>query len=172
MTVSGVANINVANISTANVIGDLTVGGTVSVAGVANFDSDVNVGGNVNVGTIQLNSTTNRITGLAAGVDPTDAVNKSQLDAVYNELDHRIDVIERKHEKALQGVAMGFAMNAAPLNLDNGESGISGGVGTFEGEWAGAVKVQAVTEGGVGFGANVGFSEDAFGAGVGASVKF
>ena len=67
---------------------------------------------------------------------------------------------------------MGFAMNAAPLNLQNGESGISGGVGTFEGEWAGAVKIQGVTEGGVGFGANVGFSKDAFGAGVGASVKF
>ena len=67
---------------------------------------------------------------------------------------------------------MGFAMNAAPLNLDNGEGGMSFGVGTFEGEQAGAIRAQFVTEGGFGIGANVGFSEDAVGGGVGASIKF
>jgi hypothetical protein len=74
--------------------------------------------------------------------------------------------------KAYQGVAMGFASSAAPLNLANGEGGISAGVGYFQGEWGGAVKAQYVTDAGVGVGINVGFSEDAVGGGVGASIKF
>ena len=76
------------------------------------------------------------------------------------------------NRKAFQGVAMGFASTAAPLNLANGESGMTAGVGTFEGQWAAAIRAQAVTSSGVGIGANVGFSKDAFGAGVGASIKF
>lgn len=67
---------------------------------------------------------------------------------------------------------MGFASNAAPLNLANGEGGISAGVGYFQGEWGGAVKAQYVTDSGVGLGLNVGFSADAVGGGVGASIKF
>ncbi len=67
---------------------------------------------------------------------------------------------------------MGFALNAAPLNLDNGEGGVSLGAGAFEGKYAGAIRAQFVTESGFGLGANIGFSEDAVGGGVGASIKF
>ena len=84
----------------------------------------------------------------------------------------RVTELESRSAQAFQGVAMGFAMNAAPLNLANGESGMSFGAGTFEGEYAGAIRAQFVTDSGVGLGANVGFSEDALGGGVGASVKF
>ncbi|WP_317381899.1 YadA-like family protein, partial [Megasphaera stantonii] len=42
--------------------------------------------GKVTVGNIVLDSTTNKITGLEAGNDPTDAVNKSQLDNVEKQI--------------------------------------------------------------------------------------
>jgi len=44
--------------------------------------------------------------------------------------------------------------------------------GVFEGEYAGAIRAQFVTDSGFGLGANVGFSEDAVGGGIGASIKF
>ena len=67
---------------------------------------------------------------------------------------------------------MGFALNAAPLELEPGEFGVTGGVGYFEGQAAGAIKVQGITQGGIGLGANVGFSEDSVGGGLGFSFKF
>jgi hypothetical protein len=67
---------------------------------------------------------------------------------------------------------MNFALNAAPLNLANGEGGIAAGVGTFEDEWAGAIRAAYVTDSGFGIGANFGFSKDAVGGAVGASIKF
>jgi hypothetical protein len=174
VTVTGVANINTANISNATIANTLTVGGLLSAnGGIVTNGANIDVGtGNVTAGTIVLNGTTNQITGLSAGTAPDHAVNKGQLDAVYNELSTRIDQFYHRDEQAFQGVAMAFALNAAPLNLDDGESGVSIGLGTFEGEWAGAIRAQTVTESGLGIGANIGFSDDSFGAGVGASIKF
>ncbi|MFN3470084.1 MAG: YadA-like family protein, partial [Novosphingobium sp.] len=112
----------------------------------------------------------------------TEAVTGQQLfatNSALTTLQGRVSTLETtfgqlvvNNRKAFQGVAMGFAATAAPLNLANGESGLAGGVGTFEGEWAAAIRAQAVTSSGFGIGANVGFSKDAFGAGVGASIKF
>ena len=163
-----------ANISSATIANTLTVGGLLSAnGGITTNGANIDVGtGNVNVGTVQINGTTNRITGLADGVAPNDAVNKGQLDGVFNELDGRLDVVERNNRRAFEGVAMGFAMNAAPLSLGNGEFGVTGGVGTFRGAVAGAVKLQTITANGIGFGANLGFSNHSVGGGLGISFKF
>lgn len=139
----------------------------------------VTVTGDVVAGNIRLDSATGRIQGVSSGTLASDVATFGQLTTSVNTLNSRIDatnarvtVLEHESRQAFQGVAMGFAMNAAPLNLANGEGGISFGAGAFEGEYAGAVRAQFVTESGFGLGANVGFSEDAVGGGVGASIKF
>lgn len=158
----------------------LTSGGLVVGDGIAASSGQAAIASGV-----RIDSTTQKITGLANGTiaqNSSDAVTGGQLWAVQGQLDgltsgltainNRVDLLSRRVDKAYQGVAMGFASNAAPLNLANGEGGISAGVGYFQGEWAGAVKAQYVTDAGVGLGVNVGFSSDAVGGGVGASIKF
>lgn len=159
--------------SNATIGQDLAVGRNLTVAGnITTTTGDiVTVSGDVVAGGIRLDSSTGRVTGVAAGVANTDAVNVGQLNsavtgslAVVNAridtLSGRVDLIngrisglEDDARKAFQGVAMGFAMNAAPLNLANGEGGISAGAGIFEGEYAGAIRAQFVTETGFGIGA-------------------
>jgi autotransporter adhesin len=74
---------------------------------------------------------------------------------------------------AYQGVAMGFALSAAPLNLQPGEMGVSGGVGSFEGKTALSFRFQAVSAGGnFTWGASVGKSNDSTGVGIGFGYKF
>ena len=174
-----------------------TLGGALTVGGLTTFNGAVQANGNITVGdgvagvgngttALSINATTQRISGLAAGdissAASTDAVTGGQLYATNQAIagfnaglisvNNRVDLLSRRVDKAYQGVAMGFASNAAPLNLANGEGGISAGVGYFQGEWGGAVRAQYVTDSGVGLGLNVGFSADAVGGGVGASIKF
>lgn len=189
-TISGASLVST---GTTSVGTNLTVGGTsdfrgaIFNGGTANggalyVNDALTVTGEVAVGTIRMSPTTNKISGLANATlsgTSTEAVTGQQLFATNNAL-AALDAREAAHfsllmkraDKAYQGVAMGFASNAAPLNLDNGEGGISAGVGVFQGEWAGAIRAQYVTDSGVGVGVNFGFSEDAVGGGVGASIKF
>ena len=149
------AGINQAALTTGVVI-DAT---TQRISGVAN--GTLSATSSEAVTGAQLFATNTAVTGLQTGLaNLTTTVNQNFL------------TLTDRANKAYQGVAMGFASNAAPLNLANGEGGISGGVGYFQGEWGGAVKAQYVTDSGVGLGINVGFSEDAVGGGVGASIKF
>ena len=53
-------------------------------------DKGVNVGGNTYINNAGLNANGNKITNVADGVDPTDAVNKSQLDAVKGVADSAV----------------------------------------------------------------------------------
>ena len=53
-------------------------------------DKGVNVGGNTYINNDGLNANGNKITNVADGVDPTDAVNKSQLDAVKGVADSAV----------------------------------------------------------------------------------
>lgn len=185
VNVGSVGSGTLAVTSNATIGQDLSVGRNLTVAGnITTTTGDiVTVSGDVVAGGIRLDSSTGRVTGVAAGVANTDAVNLGQLNAAVtgslaavnariDTLGGRVSILEDDARKAFQGVAMGFAMNAAPLNLANGEGGISGGAGIFEGEYAGAIRAQFVTETGFGVGANVGFSEDSVGGGVGASIKF
>lgn len=174
----GAVNIN----DSLNVVNNLTVAGTGA------FTGSLAANGGLTSGTINVNNATsgaNKISGLASGTlsaASSDAVTGQQLFATNQAIvglsaglvsvNNRVDLLSRRVDKAYQGVAMGFAMNAAPLNLANGEGGISGGAGYFQGEFAGAIKAQYVTDSGVGLGLNVGFSADAVGGGVGASIKF
>ena len=94
-----------------------------------------------------------RITNVEAGFMNTDAANFGQV------------------RKAYSGVAMGMAMQAAPLNLNPGEKGISGGYGYFNGESAVAFKFQGQLNTHWSFGAGVGVGvTDGGGNDVGASA--
>lgn len=163
------------------VTGAATVGGTLGVTGLTSTNGISNTGniatgtGTITAGTVAINGTTNKISGLAnatLSATSTEAVTGQQLFATNN----RVTALEVGYDdlrrKSYQGTAMNFALNAAPLNLANGESGFAAGAGVYQGEWAGGVKAQIVTPQGIGFGANLGFSKDAVGGGVGASVKF
>jgi len=177
--------------------GTLSVGGVSTFNGAVQANANVVVGDGIAASAgqpaiatgVTINATTQRISGVANGVissTSTDVVTGQQLNATNVQVAANTTAITNltatvnanyaqlmdRADKAYQGVAMGFAMNAAPLSLDNGEGGLAGGVGYFQGEWAGAIKAQYVTDSGVGVGINVGFSEDAVGGGVGASIKF
>ena len=166
---------------TSNLLGAITNTGTAN-GGAVYVNDALTVNGPVTVGTIVASNTTNKISGLANATlssTSTEAVTGQQLFATntaLTALDAReaahFSLLSQRADKAYQGIAMGFAANAAPLNLDNGEGGISGGVGVFQGQWGGAIRAQYVTDSGVGVGVNFGFSEDAVGGGVGASIKF
>jgi trimeric autotransporter adhesin len=76
-----------------------------------------------------------RITNVAPGINPTDAVNLSQLRDVS-----RI---------AYSGTAMGFAMSGAVMpNLLPGEKGLGAGVGTYRGYGALAVQFKSMADSG------------------------
>lgn len=184
LTTSGLATLN-----SASVTNGLTVGGLTTTNGISNTGNIANSGnyttttgnitttsGQIAAGTIRINpSNNNTISGLAnaaLNATSTEAVTGQQLFATNQTVAAHYAQLMNRADKAYQGVAMGFAMNAAPLNLANGEGGISAGIGYFQGEWGGAVKAQYVTDSGVGLGLNVGFSSDAVGGGVGASIKF
>jgi hypothetical protein len=173
---------------TTDVRGAIFNGGTAN-GGAVYVNDALTVNGPVNVGSVVISNTTGKISGLTNATlssTSTEAVTGQQLFATntaltalsgaVTTLDNReaahFTLLSRENKKAFQGVAMGFAMNAAPLNLANGEGGISGGVGVFQNEVAGAIRAQYVTESGFGIGANFGFSADAVGGGVGASIKF
>ena len=181
-TISGAALVSTGATSVGT---NLTVGGNATVTG--NYSTTLGnittTSGRIQAGTVTVNAGgSNRVSGLANAIlstTSTDAVTGQQLHATNLALT-ALDVREAAHfnllsaraDKADQGIAMAFASNAAPLNLSNGEGGVSGGVGVYQGEWAGAIRAQYVMESGVGVGINVGFSENAVGGGAGVSVKF
>ena len=57
-------------------------------------DKGVNVGGNTYINNAGLNANGNKITNVADGVDPTDAVNKGQLDAVKTVADSAVKSVD------------------------------------------------------------------------------
>ena len=59
-------------------------------------DKGVNVGGNTYINNDGLNANGNKITNVADGVDPKDAVNKSQLDAVKGVADSAVKSVKAK----------------------------------------------------------------------------
>lgn len=68
-----------------------------------------------------------RLTNIAPGVDPTDAVTLSQLNGIFGTT--RDDI-----RRANGGVAMALAASTVQLPLDVGEMGITGGIGVFQGQ--------------------------------------
>lgn len=84
-----------------------------------------------------------RMTGVADGVEATDAVNYSQLSALdsrlnnnMSDLGYKIDEVE---DDANAGISAAMAMSALPQAFISGKSLIGGGVGTYNGESAVAI---------------------------------
>jgi autotransporter adhesin len=108
---------------------------------------------------------------LTTAIGATNAIVNTHTNQIAN-LTSGLARANNRIDTANQGIAMGFAMNAAPLNLAPGEGGASFGVGTFEGEVAVAVKLQGMSADGVGYGLSIGASDGAVGVGAGIGFKF
>ncbi|MBH0096433.1 YadA-like family protein [Psychrobacter sp. NZS113] len=84
-----------------------------------------------------------RITGVADGVEATDAVNYSQLSELDSRLNNNMSDLGYKigevEENANAGISAAMAMSSLPQAYIAGKSMISGGVGTYNGESAVAV---------------------------------
>jgi len=84
-----------------------------------------------------------RMTGVADGVEATDAVNYSQLSALdsrlgrnMSDLGYKIDEVE---DDANAGISAAMAMSSLPQAYISGKSLIGGGIGTYNGESAVAI---------------------------------
>ncbi|AIY41105.1 Type IV fimbrial biogenesis protein PilY1 [Collimonas arenae] len=81
-----------------------------------------------------------RITNVAAGVNPTDAVNVSQLNNVQNQLGN----VQRI---AYSGIAMSMAMSGAVMpTLEAGDKGVGVGLGSYRGYGALALQFKAISK--------------------------
>ena len=87
------------------------------------------------------------ITNVAAGVNPTDAVNVSQIQGITQNFSHQINNVARI---AYSGVAMSMAMTGANYipYLEPGEKALGVGVGSFQGYGAAAVNFRSMHENG------------------------
>lgn len=90
-----------------------------------------------------INAAGNKITNVADGMAPRDAVNMGQLDAVsqrlgnnMNELGYKIGEVE---DDANAGISAAMAMSSLPQAYIAGKSLIGGGIGTYNGESAVAI---------------------------------
>ena len=87
-----------------------------------------------------------RITNVAAGINPTDAVNVSQLQGMQQNIYSQINNVSRT---AYSGVAMSMAMSANYMpSLDPGEKALGVGTGTYQGYGAVAVNFRQLSESG------------------------
>jgi hypothetical protein len=92
--------------------------------------------------------------------------------ALSTSVDQRFAHVENQIKRAYAGVAMGFAMSAAPLSLGTGEQGISFGLGTFGGETSGALRYEARPTDKVFIGASIGVGDGQTGGAIGIGFKF
>ncbi|WP_281254276.1 YadA family autotransporter adhesin [Paraburkholderia ribeironis] len=100
---------------------------------IANEDNAVSVGSPGNE---------RRITNVAAGVNPTDAVNMSQLQGVQNN-------VNNVARTAYSGVAMAMAMSGTYMpTLAPGEQELGAGVGQYQGYSAVAVNFKGLSRNG------------------------
>ena len=93
-----------------------------------------------------------RITGVADGIEATDAVNYSQLSALdsrlnsnMSDLGYKIDEVE---DDANAGISAAMAMAALPQAYISGKSLIGGGISTYNGESAVAIGVSKLSNDG------------------------
>ncbi|GAA0799100.1 YadA-like family protein [Psychrobacter piscatorii] len=99
-----------------------------------------------------INAGGKTITGVADGIEATDAVNFGQLSALdsklsnsVNELGYKINEVE---DDANAGISAAMAMSSLPQAYIPGKSMIGGGVATYNGESAVAVGVSKVSDNG------------------------
>lgn len=116
------------------------------------------------VTTSGIDAGNDRITNVAPGVAPDDAVNVHQLNSSLDELGERMEA----------GVASAIAIASLPQAYQPNQSAVAVALGQYEGETGFAVGLSSVTDSGsYVFGLNVtGNSEGDFGAGVGAAFMW
>ncbi|WP_438950738.1 YadA-like family protein, partial [Psychrobacter submarinus] len=99
-----------------------------------------------------INAAGTKVTNVADGMAPRDAVNFGQLDAVtrglgdsINELGYRVDDVE---DEANAGISAAMAMSSMPQSFLPGKSLVGGGVATYNGESAVAIGLSKVSDDG------------------------
>ena len=137
-------NINVDSVTT----GDTTVSSSgVTIAGGPSITKTGIYAGNgetaPSMTAAGINAAGTKITNVADGMQPRDAVNFGQLDAVsrglgnsINELGYRVDEVE---DDANAGISAAMAMSSLPQAYIIGKSMIGGGIATYNGESAVAI---------------------------------
>ena len=144
-------------------------GGTVSIATQdnASFDSvttgntkidnnGLTINGGPSVTQSGIDAAGNKITNVAAGTDPTDAVNVSQLNArlgatgqvaeeKLRQLEHKMD---QNQDRANAGIAGAIAQGTIPQVTRPSAFGLGVGTGYYGGQSALAVGASAMTDGG------------------------
>jgi autotransporter adhesin len=139
-----------------------------SVQYATNADGTVNYG-QVNLGNGQAPNGT-RISNVAPGVAPTDAVNLGQLTAAQNQLQGQINSTQRI---AYSGVAMATAMSSLPQAMTPGKTLLSVGLGNYSGYSALAIGFSSRSDNGKWvYKVNGGYSGTKFNIGVGVGYEF
>ncbi|MFA5323180.1 MAG: YadA-like family protein [Smithella sp.] len=134
-------------------------------------------GGESNVVSVGNTTTQRRITNVDAGVNDTDAVNVSQLNAVSTNIvsganaytDRKINDLS---DEAHRGIAGAIAMSRAIMSLNPGESGISAGFGESGGQGAVAMSFQHSTKDNIQFNIGASFDTQNVQVGGGIGIKF
>ena len=106
-----------------------------------------------------------RLTNVAPGVNPTDAVNLNQLNTMFNTAQDDIS-------RANGGVAMALAAASVQLPLEVGEMGVVGGIGVFRGQTAFNFKYQMRPTEDITFGVGVGVTARDGNVGASAGVGY
>ncbi|WP_350657031.1 YadA-like family protein [Psychrobacter sp. S1-30-MNA-CIBAN-0213] len=150
---------NTANFVTGNNIVLSNDNGGIRVATAENIVVTSIKAGNTTLDSNGLDNGGNTITNVAAGVNPTDAVNVSQLDTVdraingelvtidrnVNNLGYRIGEVE---DNANAGISAAMAMSSLPQAYIAGKSMVGGGIASYNGESAVAIGVSRVSDNG------------------------
>ncbi|MFT0773560.1 YadA-like family protein [Psychrobacter aquimaris] len=135
------------NISVDNVTADTITTGNTTVN-----TNGVTIANGPSMTTEGINAGGKTITGVADGLNPTDAVNFGQLSALdgklsnsVNELGYKINEVE---DDANAGISAAMAMSSLPQAYIPGKSMIGGGVATYNGESAVAIGLSKVSDNG------------------------
>ncbi|WP_298734823.1 YadA-like family protein [uncultured Psychrobacter sp.] len=146
-------NINMDSVTTGNTVinnSGVTIqdGPSMTAAGIYTGDSETAP----SMTTDGINAAGTKVTNVADGMAPRDAVNFGQLDAVtrglgnsINELGYRVDDVE---DEANAGISAAMAMSSMPQSFLPGKSLVGGGVATYNGESAVAIGLSKVSDDG------------------------
>lgn len=150
---------NTANFVTGNNIVLSNDNGGIRVATAENIVVTSIKAGNTTLDSNGLDNGGNTITNVAAGVNPTDAVNVSQLDTVDRAINGELVTIERNvnnlgyrigevEDNANAGISAAMAMSSLPQAYIAGKSMVGGGIASYNGESAVAIGVSRVSDNG------------------------
>ena len=135
-----------------NISVDSVTADTVTTGNTTVNTNGVTIANGPSMTTEGINAGGKTITGVADGLNPTDAVNFGQLSALdgklsnsVNELGYKINEVE---DDANAGISAAMAMSSLPQAYIPGKSMVGGGVATYNGESAVAIGVSKVSDNG------------------------